>query len=193
MASNPPVIPGAIRGLGGKVSDFFKGRDKIIRTPTEKPSPRDIQPHYVFDEKIDKRICGLGDYYYREGSFEKIQFARKWMRNALIFQGYHELEWSEINVAWDILLQDSGDYAFPNNYYRSLILHGVRAYVQNAPIIEPVPSNDDAEAQAATKAARTALEVIKKSVKYDFAIPTTPKTPAMATSPPPSTKTPMYH
>ena len=168
MASKAPVMPGMIRGLGGKVSDFFKGGDKVVRTPTEKPSPRDIQPFYIFDEKIDKRICGLGDYYYREGSFEKIQFARKWMRNALIFQGYHELEWSEINVAWDILLQDSGDYAFPNNYYRSLVMLGVRAYVQNAPIIEPVPSNDDAEAQAATKAARTALEVIKKSVKYDY-------------------------
>lgn len=168
MASTPKSLPNLIGGLGGKLSDLFKNRDKVVRTPTPKPEPRDIQPHYVFDEAIDKRILGLADYYYREGSFEKIQFARKWMRNALIYQGYHELEWSEINVAWDIVLQDSGDYAFPNNYYRSLIQHGIRAYVQNAPIIEPVPSNDDAEAQAATKAARTALEIIKKTVKYDY-------------------------
>jgi hypothetical protein len=65
-------------------------------------------------------------------------------------------------------MNDSGDYAFPNNYYRTLISHGVRAYVQNAPIIEPIPSNDDADAQAATKAAKTALEIIKKQVRYDL-------------------------
>jgi hypothetical protein len=167
MASKPS-LPNLIRGLGGPLADLFKGAPKPVHTPTDKPTPRDIQPHYKFDEKIDKRLAGLADYYYREGSFEKIQFARKWMRNALIFQGYHELEWSEINVAWDIVLQDSGDYAFPNNYYRSLILYGVKAYVRNAPLIEPVPANDDAEAQAATKAARAALEIIKKSCKYDY-------------------------
>jgi len=157
-----------IRGLGGKVADFFKGADKPVHSKTDKPKPRDIQPLYKFDEKLDKRLLGLADYYYREGSFEKVQFARKWMRNALIYQGYHELEWSEINVAWDVLLQDSGDYSFPNNYYRTLILHGVRAYVQNAPLIEPVPTNSDQEAEAATKAARTALEIIKKTNKYDY-------------------------
>ena len=156
-----------ISGIGGNIKDLFGNRDKPIHSDTEKPKPRDIQPQYKFDEKIDKRLLGLADYYYREGSFEKIQFARKWMRNALIYQGYHELEWSEINVAWDIILQDSGDYAFPNNYYRSLIRQGIRAYVQNEPLMEPVPSNDDAEAQAAAKAARTALEIIKKVVKYD--------------------------
>ncbi|HVH71278.1 MAG TPA: hypothetical protein VNB49_09240, partial [Candidatus Dormibacteraeota bacterium] len=58
--------------------------------------------------------------------------------------------------------------AFPNNYYRSLVELGVKAYVKNAPIIEPVPSNDDADAQAAAKAARTALEIIKRTVKYDY-------------------------
>lgn len=163
----PRALPSLISGLGGSLKDLFANRDKVVRTKTDKPTPRDIQPHYCFDEKIDKRILGLADYYYREGSFEKIQFARKWMRNALIYQGYHELEWSEINVAWDIVLQDSGDYAFPNNYYRTLIQHGVRAYVQNEPLIEPVPSNDDAGAEAATKAARTALEIIKKLVRYE--------------------------
>ena len=156
-----------ISGLGGGIKDLFGNRDKPVRSKTEKPRPEDIQPQYKFNEAIDKRLLLLADYYYREGSFEKIQFARKWMRNALIYQGYHELEWSEINVAWDILLQDSGDYAFPNNYYRSLVRQGIRAYVQNEPLMEPVPSNDDAEAQAAAKAARTALEIIKKSVKYD--------------------------
>jgi len=156
-----------ISGLGGRIRDIFKGADKPVQSKTDKPKPTDIQPFYRFNETIDKRLLTLADYYYREGSFEKIQFARKWMRNALIFQGYHELEWSEINVAWDVILQDSGDYAFPNNYYRTLIQHGVKAYVKNAPIIEPVPSNDDAEAQAATKAARTALEIIKRTVGYD--------------------------
>jgi hypothetical protein len=157
----------SLSGLGGKLSDFFKNKDKVIRSKTDKPSPRDIQPQYKWDLPVDQRLLGLADYFYREGSFEKIQFARKWMRNSLIFQGYHELEWSEINVAWDVLMQDSGDYAFPNNYYRTLILQGVRAYIQNEPIIEPTPSNDDGEAQAATKAAKTALEIIKQTVKYD--------------------------
>src|SRR5262249_55131619 len=96
------------------------------------------------------------------------QFARKWMRNALIFQGYHELEWSEINVAWDVIVQDSGDFAFPNNYYRTLVMMGVKAYLQSEPLIEPVPSSDDAQAQAATKAAKTALEIIKQTIKYDY-------------------------
>lgn len=104
----------------------------------------------------------------RAASFEKIQFARKWMRNALIYQGYHELEWSEINVAWDVVLDDSGDYAFPNNYYRSLILNGVALYMQNEPLIEPLPSNDDADAQGAANAARTALKIIKRDCKYDY-------------------------
>ncbi len=159
---------GTISGLGQRLRDLFKGADRPVHSKTDKPSPRDLQPFNKFNESLDKRLLGLADYYYREGSFEKIQFARKWMRNALIFQGYHELEWSEINVAWDVVLQDSGDYAFPNNYYRSLILYGVKAYVKNAPLIEPVPSNDDAEAQAATKAARTALEIIKRTVRYDY-------------------------
>jgi hypothetical protein len=161
-------INSAISGLAGKVSDFFSNRDKVIRDKTDKPTPREIQPQYKWDLPVEDRLKGLADYYYREGSFEKIQFARKWMRNALIFQGYHELEWSEINVAWDVIMQDSGDYAFPNNYYRSLILHGVRAYIQNEPLIEPMPSSDDPEAQASTKAAKTALEVIKQGVKYDY-------------------------
>jgi hypothetical protein len=161
-------LTSVISGIGGSIKDLFANRDKVIRSKTDKPRSRDIAPQYPYAEPIEKRVLWLLEYYYREGSFEKIQFARKWMRNALIFQGYHELEWSEINVAWDVLQQDSGDFAFPNNYYRTLVLHGVRAYLQNEPIIEPVPSNDDAEAQAASKAARNALEIIRKSVKYDY-------------------------
>ena len=157
-----------VSGLASSIKSIFKGAAKAIHDKTAKPDPKQMQPQYAWGQSIEYRCKALADYYYREGSFEKIQFARKWMRNALIYQGYHELEWSEINVAWDIVLQDSGDYAFPNNYYRSLIWQGIRAYVQNAPLIEPVPSNDDAEAQAATKAARTALEIIKKTVKYDY-------------------------
>lgn len=168
MSKPSGALEGVISGIGSTVRSLFKGnKDKPVHTKTDKPTPRDIQPQYKFDEKLDKRLLGLADYYYREGSFEKIQFARKWMRNALIFQGYHELEWSEINVAWDVILQDSGDYAFPNNYYRSLVNYGIKAFVKNAPILDPVPSNDDADAQAAAKAARTALEIIKRTVKYD--------------------------
>src|SRR5260370_13566378 len=166
MASNG--LSSIISGIGGSIKDLFANSDKVIRSKTDKPRARDIAPQYPYSEPIEKRILWLLEYYYREGSFEKIQFARKWMRNALIFQGYHELEWSEINVAWDVLQQDSGDFAFPNNYYRTLVLHRLRAYLQNEPIIEPVPSNDDAEAQAASKAAKNALEVIRKSVKYEY-------------------------
>src|SRR5262252_5348315 len=122
MASNP-----LISGLGGAIKDLFSNRDKVVQSKTEKPDLKEINRQYPIGEPIDKRILWLLEYYYREGSFEKIQFARKWMRNALILQGYHELEWSEINVAWDVLQQDSGDFAFPNNYYRTLVLHGVRA------------------------------------------------------------------
>lgn len=159
---------GLITGIHGKVSDFFKGADKVLSTKTETPDPKDLARGYPLSETLEKRVLWLLDYYQKEGSFEKIQFARKWMRNALFYQGYHELEWSDINVAWDVLSQDSGDYAFPNNYYRTLVLYGVKAYIQNEPLIEPIPSNDDAEAQAATKAAKTALEIIKQTVKYDY-------------------------
>ncbi len=155
-------------GLGGSVKDYFAGAKRPLHTATGKPNAKEIQPNYAYNEPRDKRVLGLADYYYREGSFEKIQFARKWMRNCLIFQGYHELEWSEINVAWDVVLDDSGDYAFPNNYYRSLILNGVALYMQNEPLIEPLPSNDDADAQGAANAARTALKIIKRDCKYDY-------------------------
>lgn len=158
---------GIIPGLGGSIKALFKGAPKTLQEKTEKPLPSKIQPQYPFSEDAIKRCKLLAERCYREGSFEKIQFARKWMRNCLMFQGYHELEWSDVNVSWDVMMQDTGDYAFPNNYYRSLILHGVRAYIQNEPIIEPQPSNEDAEAQAATKAAKTALEVIKQNVHYD--------------------------
>jgi hypothetical protein len=165
--STPP-LGAAISGIGGKISDFFKGKDSIIRSKTEKPDPRDIARTYPIGDKIEKRILWLLEYYYREGSFEKIQFARKWMRNALIYQGYHELEWSEINVAWDVMSQDSGDYAFPNNYYRSLVLYSMKAYIQNESLIDPTPSSDDPDAQAAAKAAKTALDIIRKSNNYDY-------------------------
>ena len=86
-----PGLPSLISGIGGSLRDLFANRDRVIKSKTEKPQPRDIQPHYAFDEKVDKRLLALADFYYREGSFEKIQFARKWMRNALMYQGYHEL------------------------------------------------------------------------------------------------------
>ncbi len=162
-------LPGIISGVKTSVEDMFKGGGKdVLQSKTPVPQPSEIQPNYPFSDTPERRLLGLADWYYREGSFEKIQFARKWMRNALIFQGYHELEWSEINVAWDIILQDSGDYAFPNNYYRSLILYGASVYMQNAPLIEPVPANDGPDAEAAAKAAKGALDFIKEAVKYDY-------------------------
>lgn len=155
------------QGLSGGVRSLFKGEQKPIHEKTEKPSPRDISAGYEFDRPVEWRLKSIADYYYREGSFEKIQFARKWMRNALIFQGYHELEWSEINVAWDVLLEDSGDYAFPNNYYRSLVMDGAALYLQGAPGLQVVPATDDPDSEAAAEAAKVALELIKQEVRYD--------------------------
>src|SRR4029077_5119262 len=159
---------GLISGLHGKIKDIFANADKPLRTKTDKPTPQDIQPGYKFSEPVEKRCVYLADFFHREGSFEKIQFARKWMRNALIYQGYHELEWSEINVAWDVIYQDSADYAFPNNYYRTLILHGASAYVRNESIIEPQQANDDFYPKAAAKAAKGGLNIIRQNVKYDY-------------------------
>src|SRR5215469_9854363 len=149
--ANGSGFTSVISGIGGSIKDLFSNRDKPIRSKTDKPRSRDIAPQYPYSEPIEKRILWLLEYYYREGSFEKIQFARKWMRNALIYQGYHELEWSEINVAWDIMLQDSGDYSFPNNYYRTLVLLGAAANIRNEPIHEAQPANDDPSAQGAAK------------------------------------------
>ena len=71
-------IANTISGLGGKIQDLFSNRDRVLHSKTEKPKPEDIQRQYPFKEPIEKRVLWLLEYYYREGSFEKIQFARKW-------------------------------------------------------------------------------------------------------------------
>jgi hypothetical protein len=40
--------------------------------------------------------------------------------------------------------------------------------VQSAPLIEPTPSNDDQQSEAASKAAKAALDIIKNTTKYDL-------------------------
>src|SRR6266571_526327 len=103
--------------LGGLVQaacDVFKDRDKVTKDPGVSNNSGGVDPGYPYNQSEQDRIKFMVARYYREAAFEKIQFSRKWMRNALMFQGYHELEWSEINVAWEALTKDSGDYAFPN-------------------------------------------------------------------------------
>ena len=55
-------------GLGGSVKDFFAGAKRPLHTHTGKPTPKDIQPNYAYNEPIEKRTIALADYYYREGS-----------------------------------------------------------------------------------------------------------------------------
>lgn len=81
--------------------------------------------------------------------------------------GYHELEMTEINVAWDAIIRESGDYAFPNNYYRSLILYAAAMYVQTSPEFITQPTSADPDSQAVADAARAALEIIKENVNFD--------------------------
>lgn len=155
------------QGIGQALSDIFGGGKMYPRSKKEKVSRNEILPGYPRFETPDKRILWLGWRYYREGQFEKVQFSRKWMRNALIFQGYHELEWSEINVAWEALIRDSGDYAFPNNYFRSHVMYGAGLYVKNEPRFDFQPTNDDFESHAISQAAHNALDYIKETVHYD--------------------------
>lgn len=63
-----PNLTNSITGLGGSIRDFFKGAEKVVHTKTEVPTSQEIQPHYRFDEAIDRRLLTLADYYYREGS-----------------------------------------------------------------------------------------------------------------------------
>lgn len=158
------------QGVGQSIKSLFKGGPEVARdTEAGKPNKNDIYPPgYPQHEEKEKRILWLAQKFYREGSFEKIQLARKWMRNSLMLQGYHELDWSEVNVAWDALIRDSGDFAFPNNYYRSHIKNGASLYIQNEPRFDIAPASDDYEAQAISKAAKTALEIIKENVQFDY-------------------------
>lgn len=155
-----------VSGIGQSLLEMAKGAFKRI-ADRAKPTMNDVDPGYPKDAAISERIKALVYRYYREGWFEKTQFARKWMRNILMFQGYHELEWSEINVAWEAVLRDDGEYAFPNNYFRSHIMYGVGIYVKNAPEFVFQPTANDFESYAVSNAAKSALEVVKQNVGYN--------------------------
>lgn len=158
------------QGISQTLSDVFSQNVKARDTAspkTGKPKWSDLSPNYPKDGTAEQKIKHLVWKFYLEAGFEKVQFARKWMRNALMFQGYHELEWSEINVAWEAIIRDSGDYAFPNNYYRSHVMYGAALYLKNEPKFQPQPTSEDYESHAAVEAASVALEIIKENVNYD--------------------------
>ncbi len=159
MAIKSRITP----GIGQMVRDLFAGARRFPRDSGEAQRQVAGYPHQA--DKAE-RIKYLARKVYAEGAFEKIQLARKWMRNILVFQGYHELEWSEINAAWDALVRDATDYAFPNNYYRSHILYGAGLYVKNAPQFVFAPTGDF-ESEAVAEAAATAFEIIKENIAYD--------------------------
>lgn len=164
MASIPQT---GISGVAQQVRDLFSGRKRTAEDKSQKVDGRRVDPGYPANAEVAERIKALVYRYYREGAFEKTQFSRKWMRNVLMFQGYHELEWSDVNTAWEVTLSDEGEYAFPNNYFRSHVLYGVGLYVRNAPEFSFIPSANDFQAYAVSQAARSALEVIKKNVQYN--------------------------
>lgn len=155
-----------LSGVGGKIGDLFKGSDKVYR---DKPEGKDeaVIAAYPKDRPIEERLKYFAKKYNEEATFEKFQFARKWFRNLLLYMGYHELEWSEVNVAWEALIRDSGDYAFPNNRYRSAIRYGAALYVQTSPEFIIQPTSEDHESQAVAEAGRIALDVIKEGVSFD--------------------------
>ncbi len=157
-----------LSGVMQAARDLFAGAPKRIKDTDKGPfNPRDFDVDGVLNKDLQSRLKALVQRFYQEARFEKIPFVRKWMRNALLFQGYHELEWSEVNVAWHALIRDGADYAFPNNYYRSHVMYGVALYVRNEPEFVFAPANDDHESHACAKAARAAFPVIKDNVGYD--------------------------
>lgn len=166
MAKNPTLK--TLQGIGQSITDLFRPSRIAADRDKRPPTLQQKFPGYPEEKPKEERIKFLGARFYREGAFERVQFTRKWMRNALVFQGYHELEWSEINVAWEAIIRDSGDYAFPNNYYRSHIMKGAAMYVKNEPQFVGQPTSEDFAAQGAAKAAKSALDVMKENVHYDY-------------------------
>ena len=164
MASKLPMGD-ILTGVGQRVGDMFKGSDKVYKDkPNGKNQPETLYPT---SGTIEQRLKYIAKKYDEESTFEKFQFSRKWFRNLLMYMGYHELEWSEVNVAWEALIRDGGDYAFPNNRYRSAIRYGAALYVQTSPEFIIQPTSEDYESQAVAEAGRIALDVIKENVKFD--------------------------
>lgn len=156
-----------ISGVAQKVRDLFAPKKKGVEDKSQKVDPKRVDPGYPSNAALADRVKALIYRYYKEGSFEKVQFSRKWMRNILLYQGYQDLEWSDVVSGWEVTIADESEYAFPNNYFRSHVLYGVGLYVKNAPEFAFQPTANDFEAYAVASAAKAALEVIKKNVQYD--------------------------
>lgn len=170
MAKKSLPVSGLIPGIGKSIGSLFKRGDP--NTGTSSPNikktdqPADVS-YPALTLPLDERIVQLVYRYYREAQFERIQIARKWMRNILFFMGYHELEWNETEVAYEAIVRDIDEYAYPNNYFRSHIMKGAGMYVQVEPEFIPQPVSDDPESLAVAKAANTALKIIRENVGFD--------------------------
>lgn len=151
-----------LTGLGSSIKRLFspRGKDELADKTTR------LKPDSSLSPESTKRIKNLVQKYYQQGSYEKAPFNRKWARNTLLFQGYHDLEWSQTQHAWEAT-DDYNEFAYPNNLYRAKILDAVNLYTKHAPEFRFTPTADDLESQAIAIAAQNALEVVKKNVQYD--------------------------
>ena len=163
----PETPQTGIQGVAQKVRDLFAPAPKGVADKSQKVDPQRVDPGYPSNAELAQRVKALIYRYYKEAAYEKIQFARKWMRNILMYQGYQDLEWSDVSAGWEVTIADDSEYAFPNNYFRSHVLYGVGLYVKNAPEFSFQPTGNDFASYAVASAAKSALEVIKKSVQYD--------------------------
>src|SRR5277367_43478 len=103
MASQQPQ-GGILSGIGQRMADVFKGGDsKVYRDKGTGLS--EAETLYPKTGSVEDRLKYIAQKYDQESTFDKFQFSRKWFRNLLMYMGYHELEWSEVNVAWEALMR----------------------------------------------------------------------------------------
>jgi hypothetical protein len=160
-----PDVHKVISGIAQSVTSLFKGeKDNLVHDKREKVPLQRLYPGYPENQEPEERIKFLIKNAYIEAVFEKFQFAKKWMRNSLVFQGYHRLDWVEPSQSWEAIV-DSED--FPNNFYRSHIIYGASLYVKNAPLFVARPASTDYKAQAVAQASHSALDIIKENVNFD--------------------------
>jgi len=158
MASN------FLSGIGADMRELVRGkRPDQLRDKADRPD-RDI---LALDGTVQHRIRKMVQRYYNESAYEKIPLARKWTRNSLLYQGYHDLEWSLASSSWETATEEFIDFAFPNNYFRSQILYGVSMYIKSPPKFSFGPTATDYESQAIAQATMKALPVIQKNVNYE--------------------------
>ncbi len=151
-----------ISGIGRTMRDVVGGYKAPVKSK-DSPPPK---PAALTPDKV-KAVRDLVLKYYREGSYEKLPLARKWMRNSLMYQGYQDLEWNDTSQAYSASMDAYEDMGFPNNYYRSTIDYGVALYLKTPPVVNFSPTAEDPESHFICDASKKALPIIMKNVSYD--------------------------